>query len=201
MKKNNSIKRGGAFALVELLIVTAIIALLAALLMPSTAHAGTYVPVQPAIYIDGTSNTTVNAGGTASPANWLAPNTTNYFNLSVTTGTQANTNLWPAVALGGKLGLSSKTVTIQTSFFPTSTNLTTHYEQWAGSTDGIHWVTNPCPIIITVTNQNSTNYSGALTDAAVGEWPYVSLYLLGNAGSTTPQTNLWLGSTSGKLYP
>ena len=109
-----------------------------------------------ASYYINTTNQVVTAGGatTNAHANVVPALTTQTFNLSLTAGsTNGDASLWPACPLVTQDNMYNPSRWFsyqgQNSAMSSGTNTcVTYVENWAGTTDGSHWNTNPCPLII-----------------------------------------------------
>lgn len=165
------------------------------------AHAaGNYLAPQ-GIYIDG-STSTVTVGGTNLIVGVCLPSTTNYFNLNGANGSQADTNAWPKLGftLGRDEGSPSRILAIQTQFACGGTSAGQETLRFAGSVDGSHWQTNPCPLIWNIT-ANGTTQVQTLTNFDTGGYPFFTLFSRENtnAASTAFMTNNWI-SSAGKQF-
>lgn len=191
MKNKNSTYRDAGFSLVEKLIVIALLGLLAAFALPQTAQAES----DSSLYLNNTTNT-VAVAGAAPRVNVVLANTTNYFNLSTTSGAQANTNLWPAAPLivNGNVYNPSRIFTLHGISASQAANTGQFTERWAGSTDGSHWQTNPCPVVIVYTEAGTTGTQW-MTNIDAGAIQYFCLYSRENTNAAVAITNTWTGTS------
>ena len=66
-------------------------------------------------------------------------------------------------------------------------------ERYSGSTDGTHWQTNPCPLVIVYT-EAGTGGVQVLTNYDTAGIQYMCLFKRENTNATVAITNLWLGT-------
>jgi hypothetical protein len=187
MKTKYNSYRGAGFSPVRIAGLAAVIALFAALLLPQEAQAD-YVD---SYYINTTN--LVSVAGTNYSANAIIGVWTNNFNLSVTSGSQTSTNLWPAVCLQKQNNIftPSRWVTHQLQFNALAANSSAIVWRFAGSTSGKNWQTNPCPLIITAT-ANGTAFVQNFTNLDTGGCQYYSLMTEENPGAGAI-TNIYHG--------
>lgn len=186
--KINSIKRGGAFALVEIMILVAIIGLFAVLAIPKL-QAGNYTG-----YYVNTTNVIITAANT-NAANVVAAAATNTFNLSITAGNTNDPTIWPACPLQIQESMfyPSRFLTLQQQHQSMAANTGNYTERYAASVDGTHWQTNPCPLIVVYT-EAGTGGVQILTNLDSGAIQYYCLFKRENTNASVAITNLFLGT-------
>lgn len=131
------------------------------------------------------------AGGTNQP-NVLLANTTNFFNLSTAAGTTNNPNLWPAQPIIAKDNVfnPSRWVSWNIQSLSMAANVGVWQERYAGSIDGVHWQTNPCPLIISSTQAGGA-MSQVLTNVDTGGIQYWCIYDRENTNGSVAITNIF----------
>jgi hypothetical protein len=141
-------------------------------------------------------NTTniVSVLGTNCYANAIIPVWTNNFNLSTTTGSQASTNLWPALAMvkQDNMFFPSRLMTLQYQFNAMAANTGTLTMRWASSVNGTIWQTNPCPLV-TISTANGTTFVQQSTNVDSAGIQFYSLMTAENTGAAAI-TNIWVGT-------
>ena len=125
----------------------------------------------------------------------MLASTTNYFNLSTTPGSQANTNLWPALTVS-KFGLGARYVGLASSFACGAANSGVVTYQWAPSPDGSLWLTNTANLVVVQVTANGTTAVTYGTNYDSGAWPFLSLYSVANTNATVFVTNHVLSASS-----
>lgn len=114
---------------------------------------------------------------------------TNFFNLSSTSGNQPNTNLWPSVgwtmltSYPNTYAPPANNLTLYTAGALTATNATSTAItfRYAGSVDGSLWVSNYFVQTYTVAI-NSFTPGPILTNTTTGALPFVALQEIDNPG-------------------
>lgn len=201
MNPKNNTSRDAGFRRVKNLLATAALSAAALMLGSNVTFgaSGQWTAAQ-GLYIDGQYDQIINAGGTAFTNNVLLPGT-NYFNLNGVNGSQANTNQWPTLGftVGRGEGTGSRIIALQDQFAPmAASGLDVFTIRYAGSVDGAHWQTNPCPVIW-VQTAATTGLTGNITNVDTGGWPFLTVYSMENTNATVALTNVWHG-VGQKLY-
>lgn len=142
--------------------------------------------------INGTAYTTatVKIAGVTNQIGVVAGASTNVYNLATGMGTQGNTNLWPSagftlVGYPNTLYGPADTVSIATTLSLTATNATSTdiTFRYAGSDDGVRWVTNLFSVTYTVPVNVKTAANPTIqTNYSAGALSYISLYSIENPG-------------------
>ena len=146
-------------------------------------------------YVNTTNNVVV--GATTNQANVVAAATTNTFTLSLTAGYQAanaGTNIWPACPLTVQDNIynPSRALTIQEQHVSYSSSTGTYVERYASTTDGIHWQTNPCPLVLTYTEAGTSGVQIMTNIDTYGVQGYC-LFTRENTNAVAI-TNTWIGT-------
>lgn len=187
MKTKNTSHRDAGFTLVEILIVAAVICLVACFSPRAKAdNATTYINGGTNTFLVGTSNSIVSV---------VLAGTTNFYNLSSTPNSQANTNQWPAcpVQIQDNMFNPSRWTTIMDQFQCGAANTGNLTVRFAGTLNGTIWQTNPCPLIMVIT-ANGTGYAQGSTNWDSGAWQGLTVYSVENTNLLVGITNQWLGS-------
>ncbi len=165
--------------------------MMCALLALSIGPAVAYDPIQ-GLWIDGSTNR-VTVAGISTNVGWVAPFTTNTYNLSTTARYQGNTNQWPAMPFG-YYGIDNRYLAIQTSFTSRDTNSAVVTLRYAGSTDnGGHWLSNYFVVNITA---NGTATVSTITNADLFAVPFICLQTIENTNTASALTNFFFSATT-----
>jgi hypothetical protein len=145
-------------------------------------------------YVNATNGVVV--GATTNQANVVAAASTNTFNLSTSEKTQSDTNSWPAepLVIQHNQYIPSRILCFQNQHQSLAASTGTYIERYAGSTDGSHWQTNPCPFVITYTEAGTAGVQ-IITNLDWAAMQYVCLFKRENTNAVAI-TNNWMGTAS-----
>jgi hypothetical protein len=186
MKNKSYLKRGGAFALA--------ITIAASCFLMSAQAQQNFIPAQ-GVYIDGTTNT-ITITSSNCPVALVLPGENRFFNLTGATGQQDNTNLWPTVdfTLGRAQGIGGDTFIWSTVFNTAASKASNVVFRLAGSVDGAHWLTNPCPYVITVAQANASLVgTGSVFSPHM---PFIKLWNIDARNCDAITSNLWMNAVT-----
>lgn len=190
MKPKNNQYRDAGFPLVVTIFIVAMISLLSVLTIQAQQN---FIPAQ-GVYLDGSTNT-ITLTSSNCPVALVLAGENRFFNLTGPTGQQDNTNLWPTVdfTIGRAQGIGGDTLAWQVSFNTAASKASNLVFRLAGSVDGTHWITNPCPYAINVAQDNTRIASGGTNISP--HYPFVKLYNIDARACDAITSNLWMGAT------